>query len=91
MASTAIKLFSGTEALFDTYGEHMAKPFNEWTVLSHGELTRLDDRMLVVTGFLQVAFGAAAGTSAVAPPNAPSNTAPATIRRSTTRRWRRRR
>jgi hypothetical protein len=32
----------------------MAKPFNEWTVLPHGKLTHLDDRMLVVTGLMHM-------------------------------------
>lgn len=32
----------------------MAKPFKEWTVLPHGELTRLDDRILVVSGLLNM-------------------------------------
>src|SRR4030095_129706 len=32
----------------------MAKPFNAWTVLPHGKLTRLDDRMLSVTGMLHM-------------------------------------
>jgi hypothetical protein len=32
----------------------MAKPFKEWTVLPHGPLTRVDDRLLVVTGFLHM-------------------------------------
>jgi hypothetical protein len=32
----------------------MAKPFREWTVLPHGELTRIDDNVLTVTGLLQM-------------------------------------
>jgi hypothetical protein len=32
----------------------MAKPFSEWTVLPHGELTRLDDKLLSVTGTLRM-------------------------------------
>jgi hypothetical protein len=32
----------------------MAKPFSEWTVLPHGELTRLDDNLLSVTGVLRM-------------------------------------
>jgi hypothetical protein len=32
----------------------MAKPFNEWTVLPHGELTRLDDNLLSVTGIMRM-------------------------------------
>jgi hypothetical protein len=32
----------------------MAKPFKQWTVLPHGELNRLDDRLLVVTGFMNM-------------------------------------
>jgi hypothetical protein len=32
----------------------MARPFKTWTVLPHGELTRLDDRLLIVTGFLHM-------------------------------------
>jgi hypothetical protein len=34
--------------------ETMAKPFNEWTVLPHGKLTRLDDNLLSVTGVLRM-------------------------------------
>jgi hypothetical protein len=32
----------------------MAKPFNQWTVLPHGKLTRLDDNLLSVTGVLRM-------------------------------------
>ncbi len=32
----------------------MAKPFTEWTVLPHGKPTRIDDRILSVTGFLHM-------------------------------------
>jgi len=32
----------------------MAKPFNEWTVLPHGELTLLDDNLLSVTGTMRM-------------------------------------
>jgi hypothetical protein len=32
----------------------MAKPFDEWTVLPHGKLTRLDDNLLSVTGTLRM-------------------------------------
>lgn len=32
----------------------MAKPFSEWTVLPHGNLTRLDDNLLSVTGMLHM-------------------------------------
>jgi len=32
----------------------MAKPFREWTVLPHGTLTRLDDKVLTVTGILRM-------------------------------------
>lgn len=32
----------------------MAKPFNEWTVLPHGKLHRVDDGLLSVTGLLQM-------------------------------------
>jgi hypothetical protein len=35
----------------------MAKPFREWTVLPHGKLTRLDDNLLTVTGFLPMPMG----------------------------------
>jgi len=32
----------------------MAKPFDRWTVLPHSELTRLDENILCVTGFLHM-------------------------------------
>lgn len=32
----------------------MAKPFNEWTVLPHGKLTRLEDNLLSVVGMLRM-------------------------------------
>lgn len=32
----------------------MAKPFNEWTVLPHGKLRRLEDNLLCVTGLLRM-------------------------------------
>src|SRR3954462_9986624 len=32
----------------------MAKPFQEWTVLPHGKLTRVDDDILTVTGVLRM-------------------------------------
>jgi hypothetical protein len=32
----------------------MTKPFQEWTVLPHGRLTPLDDRLLVVTGLMHM-------------------------------------
>jgi hypothetical protein len=32
----------------------VAKSFNEWTVLPHGRLTRLDDNLLSVTGTLHM-------------------------------------
>jgi len=32
----------------------MAKPFSEWTVLPHGKLTRLDENLLSVTGWLNM-------------------------------------
>jgi len=35
----------------------MAKPFSEWTVLPHGQLTHLDDNLLSVTGELPMPLG----------------------------------
>ena len=35
----------------------MPKPFNEWTVLPHGELSRLDDNLLSVSGELHMPVG----------------------------------
>jgi hypothetical protein len=32
----------------------MAKPFTEWTVLPHGKLSRLDDNLLCVSGWLHM-------------------------------------
>jgi hypothetical protein len=32
----------------------MAKPFEKWTVLPHGKLTRLDDNLLSVTGIMRM-------------------------------------
>ena len=32
----------------------MAKPFDEWTVLPHGKLTRIDDDLLAVTGVMHM-------------------------------------
>jgi hypothetical protein len=32
----------------------MTKPFDQWTVLPHGELTRLEDNLLCVTGWLDM-------------------------------------
>jgi hypothetical protein len=32
----------------------MAKPFREWTVLPHGKLTQLDDKLLSVAGLLRM-------------------------------------
>lgn len=32
----------------------MTKPFTEWTVLPHGELSRIDDNLLTVTGLLRM-------------------------------------
>jgi hypothetical protein len=32
----------------------MAKPFEHWTVLPHGRLTRIDDNLLTVTGLLKM-------------------------------------
>ena len=32
----------------------MTKPFSEWTVLPHGDLTRVDDNLLTVTGLLHM-------------------------------------
>jgi hypothetical protein len=32
----------------------MAKPFDQWTVLPHGKLTRVDDDILTVTGVLRM-------------------------------------
>lgn len=41
-------------AICPNIGGRVAKPFNEWTVLPHGELTQLDDRLLVVSGTLRM-------------------------------------
>jgi hypothetical protein len=35
----------------------MPKPFNEWTVLPHGKLSRLDDNLLSVAGELHMPLG----------------------------------
>jgi hypothetical protein len=35
----------------------MPKPFKEWTVLPHGRLTPVDDKMLTVVGDLHMPFG----------------------------------
>jgi hypothetical protein len=35
----------------------MPKPFTEWTVLPHGKVSRLDDRLLTVVGDLHMPFG----------------------------------
>ena len=32
----------------------MTKPFEEWTVLPHGDITRIDDNVLSVTGLLRM-------------------------------------
>jgi len=35
----------------------MAKPFQEWTVLPHGKLSRVDDDLLSVTGEIHMPLG----------------------------------